>query len=466
MKIISRWLVLITLLLLNNLSLASVSDDLNHFFNNLGYSTNVTDSEAYKSQNAGYYTGGSLFARNRVRDAQLASIQLPSFRGGCGGIDLFAGGFSYINSKELVEALKNVANNATSYAFMLAVETVSPMIAEQMKNLQNLANQINQTNINSCETATGLVGALWPKTDLAQKQVCESIGTSNGLFTDWAQARQQCGSGGERSKTLAQGQNDPAYKDLVIQNGNLAWQAIQKNPFLSSDPQLAELFMSLSGTLIIHQKGNNDNATNQFIHLPSLATNNDLIKALMQGGQATIYRCDDSKQCLNPTKTTLLLENNHTFGNHVKTLLQGMVDKIVSDTKLSPEEIGLLQTTRLPVYKMLNVNAAYAKDTSVMDITAYSDVIASDILYQYLMENLNVVLASSSSLQFPNDIMEQFRSGIVEARNQVIALRNKTLTDVATTFDMVQKTQLIEQQLAGMLSADLAGSLTWANGLH
>ena len=292
--------------------MASVDSNLNDFFNNLGFSGNVTGSEAYHGQTAGYYTGGSLFVRNGVRNTQLASLQLPSFRGGCGGIDLFTGGFSYVNSTQLIQALKNIANNATSYAFMLAIETVSPLIAEQMKNLQEIANTINQTNINSCETGASLVGALWPKTDVAQKEVCASIGTSNNLFADWAAARQGCGAGGGRTSILAQGKQDPRFKEMIFDNGNLAWRVIQKNDFLAKDPELAELFMSLSGSIILRKLGNDDNATNEMVPIPSLAAHSNLLKALMRGGQATKYRCNDTRPdaCLYVTQNILKLAPN------------------------------------------------------------------------------------------------------------------------------------------------------------
>ena len=72
---------------------ASVNSDLNNFFNDLGFSDNTTAPNAYSGQEAGYYSGGGLFARDSVRDVQIAQVQLPSFRSGCGGIDLLPGDF-------------------------------------------------------------------------------------------------------------------------------------------------------------------------------------------------------------------------------------------------------------------------------------------------------------------------------------------------------------------------------------
>ena len=43
------------------------------------------------------YTGGSLMMRAPGRNYPLATVQLPSLRAGCGGIDIYGGAFSFIN---------------------------------------------------------------------------------------------------------------------------------------------------------------------------------------------------------------------------------------------------------------------------------------------------------------------------------------------------------------------------------
>ena len=85
--------------------------ELAHFFGKLGGSVNVSNGAAYKDQTAGYYTGGNLFARNQIHTSQLATIQLPDYRAGCGGIDMFMGAFSHISSEKLIEALKAIGSN-------------------------------------------------------------------------------------------------------------------------------------------------------------------------------------------------------------------------------------------------------------------------------------------------------------------------------------------------------------------
>jgi len=446
-------------------AMADINSDLSHYFNHLGFSSNVTSPNVYQGQQAGYYTGGSVFARDSVRDVQIAQVSLPSYRSGCGGIDLFTGGLSFVNSQQLINTFKSVMSNAQSYAFNLALESATPEIANSMKYINSLADNVNKMNINSCETAAGLVGSVWPKTHEAQEQVCEDVGTSNGLFSDYAAAHQGCGAGGQMTSTLNSATGP--YANLAMQSGNIAWIALNQNSFLQHDPTLAQFFMSLSGTLIIQNTGNSDTSQNRYQVLSSLASDQQLLKALLHGGQAQIYACDttDTKGCLNPVIQTVTIAPNDALENQVNALLTDMVDKIYSDEPLTPTEIGLLNATRLPLYKMLNVQAAFAGDKQALDITDYSDVIATDILFQYLDESLAVIKTSASSLQYPQVMLSQFQQGLDAARKSVNNIQHNAYQQVTMSLQLIEQTQTIEKMLAGSLSSQLSSNLAWANNM-
>ncbi len=103
---------------------ADVNGDLNGFFNNLGYSGNVTQAQAWQGQAAGYFSGGSVYLRNPVKNVQLISMQLPSLNAGCGGIDAYLGSFSMISGEEIQRFVKQIMSNAAGYAFDLALQTM------------------------------------------------------------------------------------------------------------------------------------------------------------------------------------------------------------------------------------------------------------------------------------------------------------------------------------------------------
>jgi len=443
---------------------ASVSNDLGNFFKGLGYDTNVTDPSVYQGQAAGYYSGGSLFARNTVRDYQLLSVQLPKVRAGCGGIDIYTGAFSFVNSQNLVNAMNNIANNAVSYATMLGLESVSPEIANEMQTLQAFANQVNQSNISSCESAATLVGAVWPKTQEAQRQVCQSIATDKNIASDYTAARMNCGASGNQTSTLSGAANDADYKDLILQNTNIAWAALQKNGFLSSDSELAELFMSFSGTIIV-QSGSSDNEPNKYSVVPTLAGNQQLVKALLYGGDATMYMCDTTDKCLNPALHTVTVNQEDGLVKQVSSLISDMYSRILSDTQITPSELGLLNATQIPLYKMLSVEAAYTGGSSLLDLNSYSDIIAVDILNQYLNENLDIIQKSAGTMQYPAEVVEQFNRSISQARTDVSKIEVSADQSTNTNLQLIQRTQLMEQQLSGQLSSHLNDSMSWSAGL-
>ena len=77
------------------------------FYNEAGVYANITGPGAYRGQTMGLFTGGNMFVRVPQRTYQLASVAGPNLKAGCGGIDLFAGSFSYINEAQFVALLKN-----------------------------------------------------------------------------------------------------------------------------------------------------------------------------------------------------------------------------------------------------------------------------------------------------------------------------------------------------------------------
>lgn len=68
---------------------ADVSGNMDAYWSSGLAAANVTGPSAYTGQAGGYYTGGNISMRAPQDTYQLASVTLPSLRGGCGGIDLF-----------------------------------------------------------------------------------------------------------------------------------------------------------------------------------------------------------------------------------------------------------------------------------------------------------------------------------------------------------------------------------------
>lgn len=441
---------------------ADVAGAMTEFWDGIGVS-NATGPSAYMGQTAGYYTGGNLFMRTPSRNTTVATVNLPSYRAGCGGIDLFAGGFSFINSDELVALMKSIGNNAVAYSFKLALETISPMIAEQIGTLQDWIQRINQFNMNSCEAAKGVVGGLWPRSETASRVICEDLGNSSGIFTDRAAARHGCGSQGRRQSTL--GNASGAMRDQLPLDINIAWEAAKKNPLFAGDRDLSELIMTLAGTVVVRAPANDDDAP-KFQYYGQKAGTDQLLAVLLGGGTATINRCVDADKCLNVNASAnLTVPTAGAFTERVRAVLESIQDKIDTDGALTVDEQALLNATTIPVYKIVNVMSAYQGGLSSLSLPQYADLIALDILYRFAGDLLDEVEKGGAGLALADDqILKDWRDGLQTAKR---ALREK-MAGVSDNFtkavNIVDSVRVLEQHLIGNMSAHMRGNIGWING--
>jgi conjugative transfer pilus assembly protein TraH len=456
-------IIVLHLLLFTPLASANMNEKLGAFFNAVGTSSNITEGGAYKDQSAGYYSGGGVYARNTVQNTQLANITLPGYRAGCSGIDMHFGAMSFISSEKLVQAFRNIGSNMGSYAFQLALETMSPSIKNIMSELNDLAQKINMANLNSCEAAATTLGAILPQSDVANKQLCTMIGTSGGYggFSDYAAARQGCGAEGKRGAVLDAGKNDARFKKMLGTEFNLAWESIKENAFLVSDKDLAELFMTVSGTIISKNDGDNYIISSK----PSQAPKETLLSTLMNGGTAKIFSCgsNSNNKCLDIVDKEMTISPDKGFVSRVKVVLEGIQQKIYNDEPLNASEKAFLNSTRLPFYKILNVTTAQRRGmNSAIDIQEYSELGAIDILYQFLIEILDVMSESAAHLkssQIDDTQMREFQKGLSDARLRVSAKRNESFKLVEQQINMIQKTELIEKSIHAKLNALAEGGL-------
>ena len=116
-----------------------------------------TSPSYYEGAKRGYYTGGSFSARWANTDDHLFTVSLPKLKSGCGGIDMFLGGFSFLNVDYLVQKLQNILSAAPAAAFDIALKTLAPQVADTIKSLEAITDRLNSLQMNDCKAAKALV---------------------------------------------------------------------------------------------------------------------------------------------------------------------------------------------------------------------------------------------------------------------------------------------------------------------
>ena len=85
-------------------------------------------------------------------------MEVPRIKSGCGGIDVFMGGFSFMNTDYLVNKLQAILAGAPAVAFDLALKTLCEQCSNTIKNFEALADKLNSMQFDECAASKELVG--------------------------------------------------------------------------------------------------------------------------------------------------------------------------------------------------------------------------------------------------------------------------------------------------------------------
>jgi len=369
--------------------------EVNAMFNNLGAIGNYTAPGAFRGQAYNTFSRGSLIMRSPNKVYQLAAIDFPNAKAGCGGIDVFGGSFSHISATEFKNMLRNITAALPGIAFQLALEAVSPLLGGLTKWAKGLETWINNARIDSCETAKAIVSTAADATGYSSQETCADLAVEMGLESDRDAARRRCASDRPSILASARASEDPSLRNKAPFVGNLTWRALQSAGAYLDDQERA-LIMSMVGTVIFYpeEAGRDPDPI-----APTLTSISQLLygQAAAQGGNVVqhLLQCNNYTQC-----DAVSLNRNYThtpFTARVETLMRYIADKIASRKAIPNDsaEVGFVNQTSEPVYRMLSIGSTIPGSGLADNLIAqYRDVIAADYAYVFLERNLRLGLAA------------------------------------------------------------------------
>jgi conjugative transfer pilus assembly protein TraH len=332
--------------------------------------------------------------------------------------------------------------NAAGYAFDLALQTTVPEMKQAKDFLQKMAADVNSTSMSSCQAAQGIIGGLWPKTQVSQQKICQEIASESSMFADWAASRQGCTVGGSHHSVTRKA--NAKQQDQVLKNKNLMWEALNKNPLFHGNRELKEFAMSMTGTLIF-------NASGDITPVIPLTTNEDIIKAMMNGGQARIYACDSADHCLKPALKSVTISEVNALNGQVRQLLTSIQAKAVSDTPLSEKEKGFISATAVPVLRYLVDPQSLGIANSLLFQLA--DYISYDILMQYLQEMIQQARVMLAGRNYPEPALQALQNSLNLASQAIAQLQLRVQVQQDALMVVERQMSYLRQQLSSRLLA-------------
>jgi conjugative transfer pilus assembly protein TraH len=377
-----------------------LNSEVNTMFNNLGTVGNYTAPGAFRGQTFNTFQGGNLYLRSPNKTYQLAAMQFPSAKGGCGGIDLFGGSFSHIAAAEFKNMLKNITAALPGIAFQLALEAVSPLLGGLTKWAKGVETMVNNARINSCETATALVSSAAEAVGYDSQRACAKLAVDMGLESDTDAAMRRCKSDSTSILDSARKSPDPNVAAQAPFVGNFTWKALKTVDTL--DDQSRELVMSIVGAVIFPPETANRDP--DFVG-PSITSAAQLLYGQSDAGSGNVnlqlLQCNNYTDCDVVTRTNNYVHTPLT--KKVADLMQTISDSIKNRVPIpnNSTAVGFVNSTSLPVWRMLSIgNTIPTSGLADMMIGNYRDVIAVDYAFTFLSQFTNVAAAS---------LMKQFR---------------------------------------------------------
>lgn len=343
-------------------------------------------------------------------------------------------------------------------------------MAETMKDLRRKLQQINQANINSCETAAALVEGDWSRQGSAFNAFCAQYGVLTGKYADYAAAETGCGTragADDVAKTSpAPGDKDQeAVKARQPNNINIAWDVlrgdhINASDWLKSDRRMAEVMLSMTGTIIIRD--------GEVKPRMGWGDNDKFLDWIIDGGPGdfVMYRCpagEPDDACLGMRDVAPgSLPVSASLKGRVTAEIDALTRAIIDDTPPPASAIALVNRTSLPLYRILNVQAAHAGPIITAQRAQIIDAVTLDLALTYLGEMITDIRARADAAPLAGqEAMELWRRRLEHITRRINARRLEGAKAYSAALEMAERVRLIEAQLAGRLGSALDTGATW-----
>lgn len=426
----------------------------------------VYDSpSSFDSQKRGYYTMGGFTARTTTSTDYPITISPPRLSVGCGGIDGFLGGFSFLDPDYLVEKAQRAMQAAPYVAFDMALKTMCKECADTLGKIEQITNFLNGIQLNECALAKPIATAMVERDPEALKgMLTEMTGVKNlEEATDrmWSDTTSKIKAADDKPiadlKSMIAG--CPAdFRDLM-QHGSIVQRAAAKVGM--SD--FADTIRGYLGDVWIESK------TNDKIPIAKSVTSCPQNKRYslddMLNGRSYIKTID--QQCVpsgsRPVRTVVYQK------------MESILTRIKNNQPLNSENQAFINQTNIPIYNILKQSVVSGQDQVMLNVLSefvglyYTYYIFTD-LYRNSENTFNKVNEMvSTPLSDPNAgskpcRMDLFKPAIAKFDDLIVQSREAGVKVEAEFNSKLQSYMLNQSFIKSVETEDRQGQADRAAG--
>lgn len=438
--------LIILILFSVNTVYATVATEIATMYEKMGIKPPATlsggSNSSFQAMGRNYYVGGSAILNYPIERFEIVDFNPPHIKASCGGIDLYLGSFSFINSDKINQLARAIAQNAVGYAFEVALSTMCPTCKQIVDKMQKAIRDINSLLSDTCSAAKTLVNSGLETAGALNENGCIKAGLSLNLFGDTAEAKENCVTNSAPTiQDLWAKYNDSGTtkeEKTTIPMGNLVWEGLKTANFNGYNSDIKQLLLSVSGTVVRYADTNNK--ISDKVYAP-LINQNELSKLITTDddldtyctGTATVdlktYKCV-TDGCANISESsssgTDMTETNNSVEPIICQIYKGIdnaVDKVVSNTALSDDDkyyLGLLPPSgKKTIDAMYSYGDRFKPTFSYIlkDIAKETSIIS---VYIMLSNFEGTIQKTITKTKFPRADLELILKNIKEVRQQFL----------------------------------------------
>lgn len=342
------------------------------WFNNATY----TSPGSFSDQTRGYVNAGGMSGRIDVHNDYLMSMTLPKVKAGCGGIDMFLGGMSFLDPDYLVQKLESILQAAPAVAFQYLLETLDEKMGNIISKMEAATNYLNSIQVNDCRLANRMVQIA--KGDDNMSGIIEEMTGSKSVSAGFAKSYQQSREKIQSNKNSPTEdlkdalENCPTEVTDIFQTGSLLAHAASR----VGAGDWAGVMRARVGD--VYMRWNSDDKVPIFTAIPACPhqdteSSDDFLSGKVQTRALNVP----------PTSADCSADGGKGALELARTRMQSIADKIRGRTALTSDEkqfVGNVKT--LPVYRLLEWGVRQGVPDSVIGDT--DDLVALSLAYQML----------------------------------------------------------------------------------
>ena len=388
-----------------------------------GMSANVTPPGSYQDQAAGYYSGGGYSMRTKRGSFQPLSLTPPSLKMGCGGIDMYFGSFSMIQSEQFLQLAKNIGANAKSYAFQLAMKTYAPQMENLLSKLRDTAMSLNEFAVEDCQAMQSMFSASMPRDSAMYETVCKDLQRQGGA-KDYFKAREHC-SDHQKARQSALWLQQNSNNEVLTDNFNLFVLAAKKAKI---PDDMLEPMMAIAGSVVVK-----DGIRTFF---DSLISDQDTFVAHLNGGTASNYKCDTLSSCLNVSLlSNQVISQEASYQGKAAKKLSSIKSKMVLNTAFTESDKDFLSSlgSSFPIYNYISLEVVTG--SAILDKS--SSLVANYMILHYLgkvIGEVKQVINQLQSKQINDSIFKEYLSRLDRVQD-LIEQKSTQLTELAHNLE-------------------------------